>query len=582
MAKSWMDRVLDLFGMQLARYVVAIPKQELDFSFFLPLEPRMMFDGVGLLTHPDDDTTHDNDVAHHTLDTNHPIQETNDFMNRLAQSVQTQEYRLPEPNQRREILFIDSTVPDCQTLLTGASPNRQVVVLDAKQDGVQQITNILTKIGSPFDAIHIISHGSDAQVSLGNTVLSSDTINTYQQALTGWGKALTQDGDLLFYGCDVGAGEKGAAFVNRVAQITGADVAASEDLTGAASKGGDWILEKTTGTIESAVAVDALAQKNYTDILSTYTVTSAADSGVGTLRQAISDANSNPGADTIIFDATQFAPAQPLVNRTITLSSELSVTDSENLIINGDTNGDSIADITLTGAGANVRGFNVTMGSATKTLDLQNLTIDNFDPTTGDGGAILMNTGTLYITNSTISNNSATSGVGGGIKVTGATLHITNSTIANNSADGAGAIMIDTASTVTLNNTTVSNNTATGQYGYGGGGISMDNNSILTINNSTFSGNRSANDGGAIMVASGTATINNSTITANISDNDNDSLGAGGGIYVWNAGGGSSTLNNTIVAQNIQRTDGSTTSNDVDGTFVGTSSYNLIGDDSGL
>src|SRR4030095_14131028 len=34
----------------------------------------------------------------------------------------------------------------------------------------------------------------------------------------------------------------------------------------------------------------------------TYTVTSTADSGVGTLRQAILDANTNPGADTIAFN----------------------------------------------------------------------------------------------------------------------------------------------------------------------------------------------------------------------------------------------------------------------------------------
>ena len=36
----------------------------------------------------------------------------------------------------------------------------------------------------------------------------------------------------------------------------------------------------------------------------TYTVTSTADSGAGTLRQAILDANANPGADTIAFNIT--------------------------------------------------------------------------------------------------------------------------------------------------------------------------------------------------------------------------------------------------------------------------------------
>ena len=34
----------------------------------------------------------------------------------------------------------------------------------------------------------------------------------------------------------------------------------------------------------------------------TFTVTNTADSGAGSLRQAILDANANPGADTIAFD----------------------------------------------------------------------------------------------------------------------------------------------------------------------------------------------------------------------------------------------------------------------------------------
>src|SRR5512144_106942 len=40
----------------------------------------------------------------------------------------------------------------------------------------------------------------------------------------------------------------------------------------------------------------------------TYTVTSTADSGAGTLRQAILDANANPGADTIAFNITGSGP----------------------------------------------------------------------------------------------------------------------------------------------------------------------------------------------------------------------------------------------------------------------------------
>src|SRR5438094_308822 len=39
-------------------------------------------------------------------------------------------------------------------------------------------------------------------------------------------------------------------------------------------------------------------------LANTYTVTTAADSGAGSLRQAILDANGNAGADTIAFNIT--------------------------------------------------------------------------------------------------------------------------------------------------------------------------------------------------------------------------------------------------------------------------------------
>src|SRR5262249_55133478 len=44
----------------------------------------------------------------------------------------------------------------------------------------------------------------------------------------------------------------------------------------------------------------------------TYMVTNAGDTGGGSLRQAISDANTNPGADDIQFDATFFSSPQQI------------------------------------------------------------------------------------------------------------------------------------------------------------------------------------------------------------------------------------------------------------------------------
>ena len=45
-------------------------------------------------------------------------------------------------------------------------------------------------------------------------------------------------------------------------------------------------------------------------LLSTFTVTNTADSGIGSLRYELGLANSNAGANTINFDPTAFASAR--------------------------------------------------------------------------------------------------------------------------------------------------------------------------------------------------------------------------------------------------------------------------------
>lgn len=74
------------------------------------------------------------------------------------------------------------------------------------------------------------------------------------------------------------------------------------------------------------------------------TVTSLADSGAGSLRDAISQANAAGGdfADTIVF-------ASNLSGGTIRLSSALSIAGNEALTISGDIDGDRSADITISG-----------------------------------------------------------------------------------------------------------------------------------------------------------------------------------------------------------------------------------------
>lgn len=125
-----------------------------------------------------------------------------------------------------------------------------IVLLNAEQDGVQQITEILQAY-SGIAAVHVLSHGSNANLRLGNTTLNSNKLSQYAAKLKTWGQSITEDGDILLYGCDVSASESGIAFIHDLADLTGADVAASNDETGSASLGGDWLLEQNTGVIEA-------------------------------------------------------------------------------------------------------------------------------------------------------------------------------------------------------------------------------------------------------------------------------------------------------------------------------------------
>lgn len=150
----------------------------------------------------------------------------------------------------RAIAFIDTQVEDYQSLVAGVKPGTEVVVLEAKGDAIDQITQVLAT-RTNIDSIHIISHGSPGNLQLGKTRLCLDNLKTYQHQLQQWRHALTPDADILIYGCSVASGLTPNPFLQRIAALTGANIAASGSPTGSAAQGGDWELEVTTGKIKA-------------------------------------------------------------------------------------------------------------------------------------------------------------------------------------------------------------------------------------------------------------------------------------------------------------------------------------------
>ncbi|MBW4512020.1 MAG: DUF4347 domain-containing protein [Scytonematopsis contorta HA4267-MV1] len=163
------------------------------------------------------------------------------------------------------IVFIDAGITNYQSLIAGIKPEAEVVILNPEEDGIEQVTKYLRK--NKYSSVHIVSHGSDGSLQLGGTWLSEENLDAYASSLQEWGSGLTEGGDILLYSCDVAQDEKGKAFVQRLSSLIGADIAASDDLTGSAQLGGDWVLEFATGMIQTPLAFQTRVMEAYSQVL---------------------------------------------------------------------------------------------------------------------------------------------------------------------------------------------------------------------------------------------------------------------------------------------------------------------------
>ncbi len=152
---------------------------------------------------------------------------------------------------RKEVAFIDTSVADYQILMDGVRAGVAIVLLDGDQNGLEQMAH-WAQSHSGYDSIHVLGHGREGTIALGAVALDASSLGAHAHDLATLGAALSVDGDILLYGCSVGNGAAGIEFITALARASGADVAASDDLTGAASSGGDWSLEIAAGAIETS------------------------------------------------------------------------------------------------------------------------------------------------------------------------------------------------------------------------------------------------------------------------------------------------------------------------------------------
>src|SRR6266540_1794731 len=306
----------------------------------------------------------------------------------------------------------------------------------------------------------------------------------------------------------------------------------------------------------------------------TITVINTNDSGPGSLRQALSDANNG---DTINFNSSlngqriTLTSGQLVVNRNLKIGG----LGANNLTVDGNAN-DRVFyinfNITVT-----ISGLTITNGHAQLGGGIYNqggfkgatLTVSNCAISANEGAGIINTAaGTLTVNNSTLSGNGGAGIVNAGTGGFGATLTVNNSTLSGNQSGGIyntgyGTDFNGGSATLTVTNSTLSSNSTFhggGIYNQGGpfGGASV------TITNSTVSGN-SANAGGGIynvgsFDGSATVTITNSTLSGNSASQGGGIYNYGGSIYTTSLMIGDTILNAGASGENIYNASGTVSS----------------------
>lgn len=297
---------------------------------------------------------------------------------------------------------------------------------------------------------------------------------------------------------------------------------------------------RTTPGIRFAIVVIFFVATVVALYADTITVTNTNDSGAGSLRQALADANDG---DTITFAVTgtiTLTNGELLVNHSINISGP----GSANLAVNG--NGSHRLFHVSSGQTVTISDLLISNGNDYNAGGIYNdgatLTVNNCVFTANSGGGYggggIMNDGSNANANLTVNNclfdgNSADF-LGGGIlnfttSSTTANLTVSNCTISNNSADDGGGIVnygSDGTVTSVVSNTTITGNSA--EFGRGGAihndAVFVGGSATLTVSSCTISNNSAYFFGGGIGNSAGNLQISNCTLSGN-------SAGSGGGVY---------------------------------------------------
>jgi hypothetical protein len=163
-------------------------------------------------------------------------------------------------------VVLDANLDNLEELIQGVQPDHQIHVLDAFADGVNQLTQLLQAWGKPVETLYLVAHGAPGLLQLGNGVLAIDSIQIYADQLQQWSVK-----NLVIYGCQVAAGDAGEELLEKLQQLTQANIVASTQKVGQAALGGSWHLDVCRGEVADADPFTSTLKATYRGVFNTVT-----------------------------------------------------------------------------------------------------------------------------------------------------------------------------------------------------------------------------------------------------------------------------------------------------------------------
>ncbi|MBS0017629.1 MAG: DUF4347 domain-containing protein, partial [Arthrospira sp. SH-MAG29] len=139
-----------------------------------------------------------------------------------------------------KLIFLNGDIQDLDLLLKGIILGGETIIINPDHDGIQQISEHLKAYQQPVE-VHLISHGFPGHLSLGCSSLNLQNINHYANQIKSWNIST-----LVLYGCNVAAGDAGSEFINKLAELTSANIVASTTKIGNPLLGGNWTFDIST------------------------------------------------------------------------------------------------------------------------------------------------------------------------------------------------------------------------------------------------------------------------------------------------------------------------------------------------